>query len=210
MSSDVRSSVPGHATEDLLEEYTFGRIHEPDLGRLEEHLLICAQCQSALLAVDEYTAMIKDGLAALERKSAASPAQPRPRFVMPAIWLAAAFVFVLAGASITWRAHPGAAHPADATVRLTALRGGDSDGTAQAPSGHPLVLVIDRTALPLAFSYRLEVVNSFGREVWIGGAQIGNETLSARIGGPLRSGAYWVRLYSESGQLLREFGLRIA
>lgn len=215
MSSDVRSPFPGHATEEILEEYTFGRVSEPDLSRLEEHLLICSKCRSELLAIDEYKAAMKAGLAALERNLPASAAAPpfrtlRPRFAVPAIWLAAAVVITLAGASITWRVQSVAARRSDATVRLTALRGGEGAGAARAPSGRPLVLVIDRTALPPAVSYRVEVVNSTGREVWNGAAQIGDERLSARIGGPLRTGVYWVRLYSGGGQLLREFGLRIA
>jgi hypothetical protein len=37
MSSDARPSVLVHATEELLEEYSFGRIREPQLGWLEEH-----------------------------------------------------------------------------------------------------------------------------------------------------------------------------
>jgi len=54
MSTDARTSALAHATEELLEEFTFGRIHEPQLGWLEEHLLICAQCQSQLDDIEEY------------------------------------------------------------------------------------------------------------------------------------------------------------
>lgn len=215
MSSDVRSPIPGHATEELLEEYAFERVNEPELSWLEEHLLICPQCRSELLAIDEYKAAMKAGLAALERDppasaAAAPPRTLRPRFALPAIWMTAAVMVTLAGASIAARVHSVAATGSDATVRLTALRGGESDGTTRAPSGRPLVLVIDRTALLPALSYRVEVINSFGSEVWSGSAQIGGEALSARVTEPLRSGVYWVRLYSGGGKLLREFGLRIA
>jgi hypothetical protein len=67
MSSDVLPSVPAHPAEDLLEEYSFGRIREPGLTSLEEHLLICAQCQAQLLEIDEYRAVLKSGIAAFER-----------------------------------------------------------------------------------------------------------------------------------------------
>jgi hypothetical protein len=55
MSLDTLPSVPVHPTEDLLEEYSFGRVLEPALAPLEEHLLDCTLCQERLLAVDEYT-----------------------------------------------------------------------------------------------------------------------------------------------------------
>jgi hypothetical protein len=37
-----------HPTEDEWEEYAFGRLGENQLGRVEEHLLACAFCQSTL------------------------------------------------------------------------------------------------------------------------------------------------------------------
>ncbi|MEO8049325.1 MAG: hypothetical protein ABI833_02825 [Acidobacteriota bacterium] len=82
MSSDARPSVLVHATEEILEEYSFGRISEPQLGRLEEHLLICPECQSALADIDEYRVFMKAGLVSLARERQAvagppdSPARP--------------------------------------------------------------------------------------------------------------------------------------
>jgi hypothetical protein len=73
MSSEAQAWVLVHATEELLEEYVFGRVQEPDLSRLEEHLLICPECQSELLAVEEYTILMKAGLAAFERERRAAP-----------------------------------------------------------------------------------------------------------------------------------------
>jgi hypothetical protein len=58
-------------------------------------------------------------------------------------------------------------------------------------------------------SCRAEVVNSSGRQVWSGNVRIADQSLSIQVDGPLRAGAYWVRLYSSAGQLLREFGLRV-
>src|ERR1019366_6721338 len=207
MSLDTLPSVPVHPTEDLLEEYSFGRVLEPALAPLEEHLLDCTLCQDRLLAVDEYTALMKAGMAAIEREREVTEASPR--FAIPGapVVFAAAVMLVLVGVTIGWRLQPSAAvaSASTMTVQLTALRGGDGDGVARAPFGRPLDLTVDRTDLPAALAYRLEVVSSSGRPLWSGAARVEPRSLSARVTARLAPGLYWVRLYSD-GQLRREFG----
>jgi hypothetical protein len=123
--------------------------------------------------------------------------------------LAAALLFVLVGAPVAWRMQSSSVAPAPvASIQLIALRGGEGY-VALAPSGRPLELVFGRTDLPVDLSYRAQVVNSSGRQVWSGSVRIADQSLSIRVNGPLRAGAYWVRLYTSAGQLLREFGLRV-
>jgi hypothetical protein len=233
MSLDARPSVLVHATEELLEEYTFGRICEPQLGWLEEHLLICPQCQLELEDLAEYRLLMKAGLASFERERQAaayrltaptrtdSPARTRSllrkalssdcpwtRPLATKNLLAAALLLVLAGATVSWRMQSSGALAPVAIVKLVALRGGEGD-VARAPSGHPLDLVFNRMDLPADFSYRGEVIHSSGRLVWSGDVRIAAQNLTIRVHEPLRAGAYWVRLYSSTGQLLREFGLNI-
>ncbi len=213
MSLDTLPSVPVHPSEDLLEEYSFGRVLEPALAPLEEHLLDCTLCQARLLAVDEYTALMKAGIAAMERER---DVRPSLRFALPRmpgypVVFAAAVMMVLVGVTLGWRAQPSspaAVAYAASAVKLTALRGGDGEGVARAPFGHPLELTVDRSDLPAAGPYRLEVVSSTGFPLWSGAAQIAPRNLSARVTTRLALGAYWVRLYS-GDQLRREFGLRI-
>ena len=210
MSLDTLPSVPVHPTEDLLEEYSFGRVVEPALASIEEHLLDCTLCQDRLLAVDEYTTLMKAGIAAIEREREVTGALPR--FAMPGapVLFAAAVMLVLVGVAIGWRLQPSAAvaSASTMTVKLTALRGGDGDGLARAPFGRPLDLTFDRTDLPTALAYRLEVVSSSGHRLWSGAAQVEPQSLSARVTRRLAPGVYWVRLYA-GGQLRREFGLRV-
>ncbi len=210
MSLDTLPSVPVHPTEDLLEEYSFGRVLEPALAPLEEHLLDCTLCQDRLLAVDEYTALMKAGIAAIEREGAVT--RPSPRFAIPGapVVFAGALMLVLVGVTIGWRLQPPAAVASASAmpVQLTALRGGDGDGVARVPFGHPLDLTVDRTDLAAAATYRLEVVSSSGQRLWSGEAQVLAQSLSARVTARLAPGAYWVRLYAD-GQLRREFGLRV-
>ena len=232
MSSDARTSVLVHASEELLEEYSFGRICEPQLGWLEEHLLICLECQSALDDIEEYKIFMKAGLASFEseRRARFGPLKPAAETDPPAppplgLWkalslnfalprmplirnlLAAAILLMLAGTTV-WRLRAPVAQAPIASVRLMALRGGNGS-VASVPSGHPADLVFDRADLPPDLSYRAEVVNSSGRRVWSGSVRIADQDLSIRLNQPLRAGAYWVRLYSSAGQLLREFGLNV-
>jgi hypothetical protein len=233
MSTDARPSVLVHATEELLEEYSFGRIREPQLGWLEEHLLICPRCQSELDDIEEYKAFMKAGLASFESERLAaagrwdfptgpdSPAHLASglgrAFSLHFVWrgmltknlLAAALPLVLTGTAVILRMQsPPVAMGPVATIKLIALRGGEGD-VARAPSGRPLDLAFDRTDLPVDLSYRAEVVNSSGRQMWRGSVRIAEQHLSIRVDRPLGTGMYWVRLYSSSGQLLREFGLNV-
>lgn len=232
MSSDARPSVLVHATEEILEEYSFGRICEPQLGWLEEHLLICPQCQLELDDIEEYKVFIKAGLASFEsnRRAAAvpldSPTGPGSpnrlasglrralslHFAWPGMLaskslLATACLVALGGAIVAWRMQSPVTMEPAVSVKLVALRGGED--IARAPSGRPLDLVFDRTDLPGDLSYRAEVVNSLGRQMWSGSVRSADQKLSIRVDRPLSAGAYWVRLSSSAGPLLREFGLNV-
>lgn len=52
---------PGHPPEDVLEQYSLGRLAGGELRGLEEHLLLCPKCQDRLTAVDAYVRAIRDG-----------------------------------------------------------------------------------------------------------------------------------------------------
>ena len=210
MSSDVLPSVPFHPTEDLLEEYSFGRIREPELTALEEHLLICTQCQTQLLAIDEYRSVLKSGIAAFERdrQSALAPSPRAFPKLTGRMLLAAAALLTFSGA-IAWRRYGPARDVSEPmTVRLIALRGSGGDGSAHARAGRRLELVIDRMDLPPSLSYRLEIVGSSGRQVWSGITRVAGQDISADVNDHFHLGVYWVRLYSGE-QVRREFALHI-
>jgi hypothetical protein len=200
-----------HPTEDLLEEYSFGRIYEPALTPLEEHLLICAQCQEQLVAIDEYKAVMKSGIAAFERERKNVFVAP-PSFGFPKLFgrvLVATAVLLMIAGVIGWRVYrPSAEIPEATTVRLIALRGSGGDGSAHARAGRRLELLINRMDLPSSLSYRLEIVNASGRPVWSGMTHAAGQDISADVDAYFQSGVYWVRLYS-GAQELREFGLHI-
>jgi methionine-rich copper-binding protein CopC len=131
-----------------------------------------------------------------------------PRMPATTNWVAAALLFVVTGTTVAWRLESPASIAPVATVKLIALRGGDEDA-ARAPAGRPLELLFNRTDLAEDLSYRAEVVDSSGHQMWTGNTRIADQSLSIQVNRPLRAGAYWVRLYTSAGQLLREFGLRV-
>jgi hypothetical protein len=51
-----------HPKTATLELYVVNRLTEPRLGRLEEHLLLCAECQGRVAALDAYHAVLKEAL----------------------------------------------------------------------------------------------------------------------------------------------------
>jgi hypothetical protein len=42
-----------HIPDAVLEEYSVGRLEEPMLGQVEEHLLICEQCRQRVTEFDD-------------------------------------------------------------------------------------------------------------------------------------------------------------
>ena len=52
-----------HIAEDNLERYLMKTPPEAELGRVEEHLLICHECQNRLQAMDEYVTAMKSAAA---------------------------------------------------------------------------------------------------------------------------------------------------
>ena len=80
---------------------------------------------------------------------------------------------------------------------------------AHAPTGAELDLKIDLTGLPAPATYRVEIVNAEGRAAWTGTAAARERILTTHVAKRLSQGVYWVRVYSESAELLREFGLKL-
>jgi len=51
-----------HISEDLLELYSLGRLEEPQLAPVEEHLLVCHECLDRVQRIDEFVAAMKAAL----------------------------------------------------------------------------------------------------------------------------------------------------
>lgn len=207
-----------HPNENVLEEYAFGRLCDAKAVILEEHLLICPRCQTALAETDEYIRLVKYAAAnqpaarpVLIPRSipAVRPLQPitrqpqawyRPVRVATGIFAACAAVLVLTGGLSLLR------QPAPASIALVSYRG---PLVIEAPAGRPLDLSISAADIPPAPQYRLELVNAAGKLIWSDAASIAGGKLSAHVPKRLTAGQYWVRLYGGSSELLAEYGLLV-
>ena len=221
MPFQVLPSVPTHPREEVLEEYSFGRVHEPLLTVIENHLLICDLCRQNLEELEAYAALVRSVASKWERPPKKESTTARmfaftggPKV---ALSLVAAMAAVLASAAVfEWRAPASAG---SSTVQLVAMRGGNidsktaepttADGLAIAPARRPVVLEMDGAHLPPSPEYRIKIVDHSGVEVWSGAAEANGSHLSARLTEASRPGIYWVRLYTSGGELLREFGMRV-
>lgn len=197
-----------HPDDEIIERYALGRLGEPELGEVEEHVLICEPCQDRVAAAEEFATVM--------RKAAANVAVARPQeawwrrwltldwLPMPAPALAAAMMVVLAlGVWQPWRASA----PAEwRTVELATLRGGEAK--VDAAEGFALDLRLDAAGLaPVGLT--AQIVGADGRVVTETAVAIEDAKVNVRYANGLKAGQYWVRL-KQSGETVREFALPVA
>jgi hypothetical protein len=174
-----------------LERYSLGHTSPAEVERIEEHLLVCGLCRTKLDETEGYAIAMKAAAMELDRKSG------RPRWL--AIAATAACLVLSVSVALKWRANP---QPAIA-VDLVATR---ANAAVTAPAGRPLELHLDLTGLAASPVYRVEVVDQTGKQIWRGDVTPPRPTASV----PAQSrGIYFVRIYTRSGDLLREYGLQV-
>ncbi len=180
--------VNGHLNEEEIEKYSLRVTAEPDLTRIEEHLLVCEFCRKQVEDSDFYVRSMQTA-AARSRREAGTAFPWRALLPVAAVLIIGFVLFHRTG-------------QAPLAVVLTATRGGGAGVAARAPQGKRLALQPDTTGLPPAGSYRLEMVDQNGGLVWAG-------TFPGQPLKPLPAGGYFVRLFSQQGQLLREYALEL-
>lgn len=191
---DTDQSVPqmidgSHLTEDALEVYSLGRLSsEEDLATLEEHLLVCAYCQTRLEKVDQFVQAAASGARAVaEAKSA-----KKPLAFLPMAIAAAAAIFIIPVALEQ--------KPEPVEVALVAVR---NESSFSAPAGKPLLIKPDSTGLNVS-SLGWELSSIDGRLVRSGKLEASGRIAIAQ----LSAGQYWLRLRNpDSSEVLREFSL---
>jgi hypothetical protein len=112
----------------------------------------------------------------------------------------AAGIVVVAGFAVRWFG----SQPAEIAVNLVATRANGAESIA--PAGAPLRLHPDLTGLAPGPLYRMEVVDRNGARVWRGELIPPQESVAVARQG---AGTYFVRIFTASGDLLREYGLEI-
>ncbi len=193
----MKAITSRHPEEDAFEEYLFDRLPENQIGGVEEHLLFCEQCQATFAEIDDYVQLMKAATSAYAGNLRRMPSPRRHEHGLR--WSAAAAAILLLtclSALFSWR-NPG---ETPKEVELLAYRGSTSSFETVAPAGRALDLRIDMRGVRLAKGYRVEIVDAGGRRVWLGDTP-------ALLSKGLARGDYWVRLATDTGEPLREFGL---
>lgn len=183
-----------HGWAEELELYAFGRLAPERVVQLEEHLMVCSQCQQAL----DDTVVLSRLLKGEQGQLAEAASRGWLDWLRtPAFAMVAAALLLAAG--IGWFANRRALPQTPlASIQLVALRG-----------EMPIVEPSRQTELKLidvgGFSGVAEVVDANGGAVWKGPAMRGQ---AVRIDRPLGSGTYFVRLY-DGTRLVHEYGFRV-
>jgi hypothetical protein len=192
-----------HGTDDQLELYARGRLPESELPVLEEHLMICTNCREKLDEIGDFAL----GMQEASSKSAA----PQPTrvdgglasfFRRPVFSMALAFVALIVVMGVF--ANGRSQFAPSASLQLTATRG-----------EMPLAVAAREFDVTLSDGprdggpFRIEVLTATGTSAWTGLAESGPAGVQFKLTQRLPQGDYFVRLYSVSGQTLREYGFRI-
>jgi hypothetical protein len=205
----MQLSENGHASDEFLEQYALGLLTGPLLAQVEEHLLICSRCQEQLTETDGYIAAMRGAAVRLDREdesrkkywTAFSGALTFRRLG----WGMALAALALGGLALRLGMNPARSSQPFA-VALQTSRGAEFQ---HAPARRPLELSLDITALPSFAAYRVETVDAMGRVEAESSVAASGERVRTSIAKGLPPGNYFVRVYSPSRELLREYGMRI-
>lgn len=209
----LQFDIGPHLDEGQLEHYSMGTLPVGHVAQFEEHFLTCPECQDRLLEMDAWINHVRSVSPRLR-------AEPRGGWryrcskifaSQRSVWaagLAVGAVLLVAGRPLLNREAPGG----PVTVALRSDRGRQDVASGLAPAGRKLVLSIDLTQVAPAASYRLEIVDRRGKQVWDGAisANAGSAD-TGRLDQPvskLPAGTYFVRLYG-AAELLREYPLSV-
>jgi len=203
----MQLDINGHASDECLEQYALGSLEEPLLGEIEEHLLLCSRCQEHLKEIDTFRAAMRSAAARLEREEEARKGfwtQVSAALTFQRLgWTMALGAVAVIGLSLrVWMSPSESSRPL--ALFLETSRGSE---VRHAPARRPLELSLDLTALASYPSYQVETVDAMGRVQAQVTAQASEGKAGASLAQGLRPGTYFVRLYSPSHELLREYGL---
>jgi len=198
-----------HPSDEVLEQYAAHSLPEPALAEIEEHLLLCSKCQQRVEEIDAYVSAMRGAAKRLDQEDESrknywarvSGALTFRRFG----WAMAVAALVLGAAVLRMATKRDRTLEPFALV-LEASRG---SGAQHAPSGKRLELSLNTEGLPSFSSYPLEVVDDSGRLHYESHVTPEQSMARASLPAGLRRGTYFVRLYSPSRELLREYGLQI-
>jgi hypothetical protein len=187
-----------HGTEQQLEAYALGQLSDSEEQVLEEHLLLCGACRTAV----DQNLIFDSGMR--EALKQAAPARDwlawlRPVFA-PRFAMAGALAALVVVAGLYFATADHTHYSSVAALQLAAIRG-------TTPSVEP-VRELDLTLNSFPTSggpFKMEVVDANGGKIWSGATS----SPSVAVHEKFRPGSYFVRLYNSNGDLLHEYGFSV-
>jgi len=199
-----------HATEEALEQYSLGALPESELENFEEHLLVCPSCQDRLAEIDRFIRAFRNAITEIEVSPPPSEASRLKRLLHILLRPAPALITALSvlAVVVVWRAYtPASGHVAAVPVLLRTERGGSLDA---APAGRPLLMQMDAAGLAESPCCKVEIVDALGIPLAKLSARREGDKIALAGGRKFAPGSYWVRVYDNSGRLLREYALEVS
>ena len=203
-----------HLTEEQLEKYMLQRVSEPAAAAVEEHLLVCSDCQQQLEQLEVFTNTLRAVAPVLEREDRLADVQPGlgQRFFdwirspLPALAFGAATLLAVFVVPMAYRASPAVGQPV--ALELQAIRAASAP---EAAAGRPLLLRVELAGLPPATSYRAELAAENGAVLLTRSLQGAEPPFALlTVDKNLSAGRYWLRLYgTDHAEAIREFGFAI-
>ncbi len=187
-----------HQTDEQLELYALGRLPEPSVAEVEEHLLVCAACQERVDDLEVYAFAMRQAIST----EPASP--PKPWFQqswlkMPVLAWAGGIAAIVFAVTLYLQSTPHLAPLA--SLQLTAMRGAMP---AVGPSRETDITLADA---PSGTALRTEIVDATGSTVWSGILE--SRTHKIALTRQIAAGNYFVRLFDDGGKLLHEYGFQV-
>jgi hypothetical protein len=196
-----------HASDEALEQYATHSLPEAALAEIEEHLLVCSQCQQQVEEIDAYVSAMRSAAKRLDQEDESRKTYwtrvSRVLTFRRFGWAMAVAALVL-GAIALRVSNKRPVEPF--ALVLETSRG---SGMQHAPAGRRLELSLDTEGLPSFPGYALEDVNESAQLQYQSQVTAEQSVVHASLPAGLRRGTYFVRLYSPARELLREYGLQI-
>ena len=206
---ELRMADPrkAHPEDETLELYALGRLDEPELGEVEEHILICAHCQERVDEATEYVALMREAARQVALEPEPEPAWRRllrlDWLPMPAPAMAGALAVLVA--VLIWQPWRTTAPGEWQQVELATVRG-DLAGPV-ALEGFSLDLRLDARGLQLQGAIA-QIVTADGTVIGEFPAPATGEKVTLQYVPGLRAGQYFVRL-RVAGETVREYALAV-
>jgi hypothetical protein len=211
------SESDSHLNEELLEKYAVGRLSDGQIAFIEEHLLICFECQLHLSGIDEYARVVKAATAELKNQPATrKPSLSElvfgrsgrgPLSIPMPVWATGLAILAVA-VMIHYR--PQSAIQTVSEVTLSAPKREKDAPRPHARAHSRIQLKIDTTSVSASPSYQVQVVDASGHEVWHSVLAPLNNEIRALLPEELKAGRYWVRLSTGSDlKLLQEYSFYV-